>query len=111
MKSFDLIFFYKFGIYIKIFHVVVLYFCVSDFIFILILWLPLSKRSAELATVQLHPILVEYAEHRAATLEAADLPDVINSIVVVIHIDDVPLTINSFLGCWTLGWLDAWLDA
>ena len=43
------------------------------------------------------PILVEYAEHRAAAPEAADLPDVIDSVVVVIHIDDIPLTVDAFL--------------
>ena len=81
MKSFDLIFFYKIGIYIKIFHIVL--FCVSNFIFNILLWLSLAERSAELSTVQLHPILVKYAEHRATAPEAADLPDVIDSVVVV----------------------------
>ena len=48
-------------------------------------------------TIDRFHILVEYAEHRATAPEAADLPDVIDSVVVVIHIDDIPLTVNAFL--------------
>ena len=71
---------------IIVFSQIVFFTLLSSF-FLLFLF-PLPQRPAEMPTVELHAILVEYAEDRAAAAETADRPDVVDGVTAVVHRDD-----------------------
>ena len=69
-----------------------LFFC------IIVLGLPFSKGTAEVTTIELHPILVEYAEYGASTLKAAYRIYVIKRMPIIVHAYNHILTFR-FLLC------------
>ena len=54
-------------------------------------------------TVELHAILVEYAEDGAAAAETADRPDVVDGVTAVVHRADGAFTLLLRLGGFRLG--------